>query len=504
MSLNTLFSWVMKKRLKSIDFYRDNPFSIQKQIFNHLIQTGVKTAFGKFFQLEKVQSNADFSKLVPLQDYESLRPWIERGMNGEPDVLWKGEVISYAKSSGTTGSKSKLIPITNESLKDCHQKAGKDILAVHYAGNPKSQLYKHKHLVVGGSFDATYKPLLVGDLSAIIIDSLPVWAEIKRTPDKQIALLPEWEEKLERMASQVLHEDVCILVGVPSWTYVLCQKVLDLSGKKTLNEVWPNLELFMHGGVNFSPYQNQFQSIIEPGTVRYLETYNASEGFFGMQDSLNEKDLLLMLDYGIYYEFIPMKKYAGINSSEVLSLADVKLNEEYAIVISTNGGLWRYIVGDTIRFTKLCPFRFLITGRTKSFINAFGEEVIVENAEFAISEACTSTGAIIQDYTACPKYLELGEQGCHEWLIEFTKEPLDMGLFIQQLDAALKSVNSDYEAKRHKDLMLCEPQVTKLEKGVFNIWLKEQNKLGPQNKIPRLMNNRTYAEQILQLNKVIA
>jgi hypothetical protein len=504
MSLNTLFSWVMKKRLKSIDFYRKNPFLVQSRIFNLLIQNGAQTVFGKQFQFNKIKTSLDFSKYVPLQDYETLRPWVEQGMKGGTNVLWPSDILSYAKSSGTTGSKSKLIPITKESLKACHQKAGKDILAIHYAGNPKSQLYKHKHLVVGGSFDTDFGEFMVGDLSAIIIDSLPVWAEIKRTPDRQIALLPEWEEKLERIASQVIKEDVCILVGVPSWTYVLCQKILELSGKHSLNEVWPNLELFMHGGVNFSPYQHQFESIIRPGTVRYLETYNASEGFFGMQDDNQKKDLLLMLDYGIFYEFIPMKKYAGVNSDEVLSLDKVKLNEEYAIVISTNGGLWRYIVGDTIRFTNLDPFRFLITGRTKSFINAFGEEVIVENAEYAIAEACASTGAIIQDYTACPKYLEEGKQGCHEWLIEFTKEPLDMNLFIQQLDSALMEVNSDYEAKRHKGLMLQVPLVIKVGKGVFNTWLKKQNKLGPQNKIPRLMNNRTVAEQILQLNQVIA
>jgi hypothetical protein len=458
-----------------------------------------ETEFGKKHNFSQVNTYEDFKKLVPLQEYASVQPYVERMMQGEQQLLWPSETKWFAKSSGTTASRSKLIPVTKESLEECHYKGGKDLLAIYYENYPNRKLYNGKHLVVGGSaqVNALQTDSYFGDLSAIIVNNLPWWAEIRRTPAKEIALMSEWEEKIEKMAQTTMLEDVYILVGVPSWTMALAHKILELSGKNNLKEVWPNLELFMHGGVNFEPYREQFKKLIPDPNMHYVESYNASEGFFGIQDQPNSEDLLLMLDYGVFYEFIPMSEYDGENSSVVLDLQHVEIGVNYALVISTNGGLWRYIIGDTIQFSSVLPFRFKITGRTKSFINTFGEELIVDNAERAVAKACGATNAQIRDYTAAPVYMTEQTHGAHEWAFEFMQVPNDMELFASELDATLRELNSDYDAKRYNNLILDFPIIHTVKTGTFDNWLKSQNKLGGQNKVPRLTNNRIILEQVL-------
>ena len=492
----------MKKRIHQIDLFRKYPLEVQNEMLEKLLKAAVNTEWGKLYTYSKIENYQDYNSKVPLQEYEDIKPWVERLMEGEQNLLWPTETKWFAKSSGTTSDRSKLIPVTKEALEECHQKGGKDLLALYYENQPTAKLYKGKHLVIGGS--AEINPLsdesYFGDLSAIIMKTLPWWAEIKRTPSKEIALMNEWEEKIEKMALKTIPEDVCILVGVPSWTMVLSNKILEITGKKHLKEVWPNLELFMHGGVSFEPYRDEFKKLIPDSSMNYVESYNASEGFFGIQDLPNSSDLLLMLDYGIFYEFIPMDEYFGKKSKVVIDLKEVELDKNYALVISTNAGLWRYIIGDTIKFTSLNPFRFKITGRTKSFINVFGEELIVDNAETAISLACSKTEAQIRDYTACPVYMAGNDRGKHEWLIEFVKEPNDFHRFSVLLDENLRNVNSDYDAKRSNNMVLDFPEIQKVKNGTFDAWLKYKGKLGGQNKVPRLSNSREYVEEILNLN----
>lgn len=498
MPFNSIFAWMMKKRIHQIDLFRKYPLEVQQEIFQNLIAQAENTEFGKKNHFNEVTSYAEFKEKVPLQTYESLKPYIDRVMEGEDQVLWPSETKWFAKSSGTTSERSKFIPVSKESLFDCHYKGGKDLLALYYENFPDRKLYNGKHLIVGGS--AQIIPIDIdsyfGDLSAIIVKNLPWWAEIRRTPSKEIALMSEWEEKIEKMARETIQEDVYILAGVPSWTFVLLQKVLEISGKKHIKEVWPNLELFLHGGVNFEPYRQSFEKLIPSSEMHYVETYNASEGFFGIQDVPNSNELLLMLDYGIFYEFIPMSGFRGVDSETVVDLSGVKPGENYAVVISTNGGLWRYILGDTVQFTSTQPFRFKITGRTKSFINVFGEEVIVENAEKAIAQACVRTNALIQEFTAGPVYLAEGKKGKHEWIVEFTQHPENLGVFEQILDEELRTINSDYDAKRQKNLLLENLEVKVAKSGTFDAWLKSKNKLGGQHKIPRLSNDRTILEEI--------
>ena len=502
MPFNSIFSWLIKKRINQIDFFRKNPIEIQDKTFFDLINKASQTMWGELYNYSEINNYEKFRLTVPLQEYEDLKPWVDRIMKGEQNILWPTETKWFAKSSGTTSEKSKLIPVTKECLEDCHQKGGKDLLALYYHNYPNGKLYSGKHLVIGGS--AQINPLNTGtysgDLSAIIMKTLPWWAEIKRTPSKEIALMQEWEEKIEKMALKTIKENVSILVGVPSWTMVLSNKVLEITGKKNLKEVWPNLELFMHGGVGFEPYKDEFSKFIPDPSMNYVESYNASEGFFGIQDLKDSRDLLLMLDYGIFYEFIDVEHFEGVNSKKVLHLSEVEIGKNYVVVISTNAGLWRYIIGDTIKFTSIQPYRFLITGRTKSFINVFGEELIVDNAEKAISEACLQTNSQIRDYTACPVYMENKTRGRHEWLIEFVKAPSDIDYFATLLDQNLRNVNSDYDAKRYKDMVLEKLKITVLETGIFDEWLKSRGKLGGQNKVPRLSNSREYLEQILSFS----
>lgn len=507
MPFNTLFGWIMKKRIHQIDLFRKYPIEVQNELFEKLIASGKHTEFGEKFGFKSIHSYQEFQENVPLQGYNELKPWVDRLISGEKALLWPTETKWFAKSSGTTSDRSKLIPVTRDSLEDCHQKGGKDLLALYYENHPSGKLYSHKHMVIGGS--AEVNPLredsYTGDLSAIIMKNLPWWAEIRRTPAREIALMNEWEEKIEKMARASIQEDVGLLVGVPSWTMVIANRVLEMTGKSNLKEVWPNLECFMHGGVSFDPYREEFKQLIPDPKMNYVESYNASEGFFGIQDQLGENNLLLMLDYGIFYEFIPMDQYDGIHSKKTITLSEVELNTQYAIVISTNGGLWRYIIGDTISFTEKYPYRFRVTGRTKSFINAFGEEVIVENAEAAVRYASLKTNAQVRDYTACPVYMSNTDnspsgkkRGGHEWLFEFTKEPENFAVFMDYLDQKLREINSDYDAKRTKDLAMVFPKGELLPKGTFDEWLKSRGKLGGQNKVPRLSNNRDILEQILQ------
>ena len=500
MPFNALFGWIMKKRIHQIDLFRKYPIEVQNEIFEKLVYNGKFTEYGKKYRFNHIETISQFQEQVPLQKYDDLKPWLDRLMKGEQALLWPTETKWFAKSSGTTSDRSKLIPITRDSLEDCHQKGGKDLLALYYENHPSGKLYSYKHMVIGGS--AETNPLredsYTGDLSAIIMRNLPWWAEIKRTPSREIALMDDWEKKIEMMARTTMEEDVGLIVGVPSWTMVIANRVLEITGKSNLKEVWPNLECFMHGGVSFEPYREEFKKLIPDPNMNYVESYNASEGFFGIQDQQNNSDLLLMLDYGIFYEFIHMDRYEGVESKKVVTLADVKLGKQYAIVISTNGGLWRYIVGDTVAFTEKNPYRYRVTGRTKSFINAFGEEIIVENAEVAVSYASLKTNSQVRDFTACPVFMKNSNKGGHQWLFEFTKQPENFTVFMQYLDEKLRDINSDYDAKRTKDMAMAFPLGEILPKGTFDGWLKSKGKLGGQNKIPRLSNNREILEQILQ------
>lgn len=501
MPFNSIFAWVIKKRIHQIELFRKYPEEVQQELFERLLEQGAQTEYGKAVGLNIMQTYDEFRDKVPLQLYDQVKPYVDRLMAGEQGLLWPSETKWFAKSSGTTSGRSKLIPVTKESLEGCHYKGGKDLLAMYYDNHPNRKLYNGKHLIIGGSAELNHlsNDSYFGDLSAIIVKNLPWWAEIRRTPAKEIALMSEWEDKIEKMALSTIEQDVYIIAGVPSWTMVLANRVLEITGKKHLKEVWPNLELFMHGGVSFDPYREHFKELIPDEGMNYVETYNASEGFFGIQDQVDSNEMLLMLDYGIFYEFIPMSDYNGIDSKNVLSLDEVELGVNYALVISTNGGLWRYIVGDTIKFTSKVPARFVITGRTKSYINTFGEELIVENAEQAIAEACTKTNAQIKEFTACPIYMDGIDRGAHEWCIEFVQYPNEIDRFKHVLDEKLRQVNSDYDAKRYRNMVLEAPEVKVVPEGTFDNWLRSIGKLGGQNKVPRLANNREILEQILQI-----
>ncbi len=500
MFFNNIFSWLIKRRIRQIDFFKNNPTAVQQNLLKNMLVKCSSTKFGGLFSFKDISDYQTFSKKVPLHDYTTIYPFIEEVLQGKQNILWPGLTSWFSKSSGTTSHRSKILPVTKEHLFDCHYKGGKDLLSLYYHNYPNRKLYNGKHLIIGGSSEINTlgKNSYIGDLSAIIIKNLPFWAEIRRTPSRETSLLANWEAKLDKMVKETIHEDVYILAGVPSWTLVLLKRILEYTGKKHIKEVWPNLELYMHGGVNFAPYKSEFEIIIGK-KINYVETYNSSEGFYGIQDQPNSDELLLMLDYGIFYEFIPMETYDGLNSQTVLSLADIEVNKNYALVISTNAGLWRYIIGDTISFTSKTPYRFRITGRTSQCLNVFGEEVIVENADRAIADTCTETNAFLKDYAVFPIYLENKQQGAHEWFIEFSKEPKSKEEFTFILDQKLQAINSDYAAKRQGDFVLTLPTIHFLPKNTFETWLIRQNKLGGQHKIPRLNNTREIVEQLHQL-----
>jgi hypothetical protein len=493
--LNSIASWWMKKRMHQIELFMKYPYDVQNEWLRKLIESAEFTEWGRAHDFSNISNYEQFRNNVPLQDYDSLKPYIDRIRKGEQNILWHSDIKWFAKSSGTTSDKSKYIPVSSESLDNCHYNGGRDMIAIHCHLNPETQLFTGKNLALAGSLVTDNQngyESQNGDLSAIVINNLPIWAEFFRAPDMSIALMDRWDEKLEKIAQATKNENMVSLAGVPSWMLLIMQKVLEVTGKSSIAEVWPNLEVYFHGGVKFTPYREQFKKIFNKPDMNYLELYNATEGFFGIQDQRNSDELLLMLDYGIFYEFIPADDVDG----KPLGLHEVQKDVNYAMVISTNAGLWRYRIGDTIMFSSLAPFRFRITGRTKQFINAFGEEVIVDNADKALQIACEKTNSQVYEYTAAPVYMDGSSTGAHEWLIEFSQEPDNIAYFTEVLDNALKSINSDYEAKRYQNLALRLPLVRKAPSGTFYKWLASKNKLGGQHKVPRLSNERKYIEEI--------
>ncbi|MBN2667869.1 MAG: GH3 auxin-responsive promoter family protein [Bacteroidales bacterium] len=498
--LTSIISWLNIKRISQIELMKKYPSDVQRETFYELIEKAKNTEWGLKYDYATIDSISDFQNRVPIQEYDDVKPYVNRLRDGESNLLWPSEIKWFAKSSGTTSDKSKFIPVSREALEDCHFQAGKDGIALYAQRYPDTDVFLGKTLVLGGSHNINNfsNQSYYGDLSAVLIQNLPFWAEFIRTPSLQTVLLDKWDEKIDKMTEEAIKVNVTSIAGVPSWMLVLLKNILKVTGKSTLKEVWPNLELFTHGGVAFTPYREEFERLIGYDKMRYIETYNASEGFFAIQDSEDEDSLLLMLDYGIFYEFIDMREIDNSNP-KVYTIDDVELNTNYAMLISTNSGLWRYKIGDTVKFTSIVPHKIKITGRIKHFINAFGEELIIDNAEKAIHKACADTGAIIKEYTACPIYMQGESKGAHEWLFEFTRHPNNIDQFMQILDNKLKDVNSDYEAKRFKDMSLAFPKYTVLSDGIFYEWLKLKDKLGGQHKIPRLANHRDYVDELLSL-----
>lgn len=496
--LSSTISQLARMRLWRIEGWIENPVASQREVLQDLVTSAQYTEFGRKYNFSSLFSIRDFKKGIPIHEYDDLKPYIQRMMNGEENILWNTPIEWYAKSSGTTSDKSKFIPVSKESLEDCHYKAAKDTLTMYYNFNPASELLTGKGLIIGGShtISSVNEDVHLGDLSAVLLQNSPVWGNWLKTPDLSIALMDEWESKIEKLAASTISENVTSISGVPTWTLVLFKRILEITGKQTMSEVWPSLELYIHGGVSFTPYREQFKKIIGKD-IFYIDTYNASEGFFAAQDNPDADGMLLYVDHGIFMEFMPFEEY-GKKDPQTIGLKEVETGKNYAPVISTNGGLWRYLLGDTIQFTSLRPFRIKVSGRLKHFINAFGEEVIVDNTDKAISEACKKTGAVVNDYTAAPVYFSEASNGAHEWLIEFEKKPGDINIFTDELDKALQSINSDYEAKRYKNIALSKPVVHIMNKGFFNNWLKSKGKLGGQHKVPRLSNERNFITEMLQ------
>ncbi|MDE3741510.1 GH3 auxin-responsive promoter family protein [Maribacter polysaccharolyticus] len=498
---NSIASWLLKKRYHQIELFLKYPAEVQEEVLHQLLDIAEDTEIGKTYDFESMTNYSDFRQRVPIISYEEMEPMIERTRKGEQNVFWPTSIKWFAKSSGTTNAKSKFIPVSSEALEDCHYKSGKDLLCLYLNNNENSQLFTGKSLRLGGSKELYQdNDSFFGDLSAILIDNMPLWAEFSSTPSNKVSLMSEWESKLRAIIHESSQENVTSLAGVPSWMLVLLNNVLQETGKDNLFQVWENLEVYFHGGVSFVPYKEQYQKLLPRKNFRYYEIYNASEGFFAIQDRNNANDLLLMLDYGIFYEFIPMETH-NTEEQRAIPLWEVGLNKNYAIVITTNSGLWRYKIGDTVRFTSINPYRIRITGRTKHFINVFGEELIIENAEEALKRICSKTGAAIKDYTVAPIFMSGKEKGAHEWIIEFRRAPEDLDYFTEVLDNALKALNSDYEAKRYNNITLKMPKVHAARENLFYDWLKSKNKLGGQHKIPRLSNKREYIEELLQMNQ---
>jgi hypothetical protein len=494
--INSFASWVLKQRIHQIELFLKYPNEVQEELLHNLLQAAENTIIGKQYEFASIKSYQTFTERVPISTYEELQPLIERTRQGEQNVIWETPIKWFAKSSGTTNAKSKFIPVSTEALEDCHYKGSKDLLCLYLNNNEDSELFLGKSLRLGGSSQIyENNNTFFGDLSAILIENMPIWAEFSSTPSSKTSLMTEWESKIAAIINETKNENVTSFAGVPSWMLVLMNKVLENTGKETLLDVWPNLEVYFHGGVSFSPYKEQYKKILPKKDFNYYEIYNASEGFFAIQDLNNSSDLLLMLDYGIFYEFIPMDSF-GTPNQKVIRLADVELNKNYAIVITTNSGLWRYLIGDTVRFTSLNPYRIRVTGRTKHHINVFGEELMVENTDQAIAKACELTQTEVIDYTVAPIFMQDKEKGAHEWMIEFKKKPTDVELFQKVLDETLQTLNSDYEAKRCNNMTLNPLVINIARENLFYDWLKERDKLGGQHKIPRLSNQRDYLEQL--------
>ena len=494
--LSPAFSTLARLRYSQIEDWMQDPIATQRTVLQDLVTHAQYTAIGRKYGLTRLFSISAFKKSIPIHEYDDIKPWILQLMNGEENVLWNTPVKWFAKSSGTTSDKSKFIPISEECLEDCHYKAAKDVLTLYYRHVPESDLLTGKGLVIGGSHQVNKHndEVQYGDLSAVLLQNTPFWGQWLRTPELSIALMDEWETKIESLAQSTIQEDVTSVSGVPTWTLVLFKRILEITGKSTIKEVWPNLELYMHGGVSFTPYAEQFHQLIG-APINYIEIYNASEGFFAAQMKPNDEGMLLLLDHGIFYEFMPLEEY-GKEQPKTVGLDKVEIGHHYAPVITTNSGLWRYLVGDTIQFVSKFPFKIKVSGRLKHFINAFGEELMVDQADQAIAYAAHETSAVVNDYTAAPVYFGENNNGAHEWLIEFETAPASMEKFTLALDQHLQTINSDYEAKRHKNIALSLPKIAALPKGLFAGWLKSKGKLGGQHKVPRLSNNRQYIDEI--------
>ena len=499
--VNSIASWLLKKRYHQIELFLKYPAEVQEEVLQQLLEIAVDTEIGKQYEFDTITNYRIFRERVPIVSYEEMQPVIERTRRGEQNLFWPTSITWFAKSSGTTNAKSKFIPVSSESLEDCHYKSAKDLLCLYLNNNENSQLFLGKSLRLGGSKEL-YEDngSFFGDLSAILIDNMPLWAEFSSTPSSKVSLMSEWESKIKAIIYESTQENVTSLAGVPSWMLVLLNQVLEETGKDSIFQVWENLEVYFHGGVSFSPYKEQYRNLFPRKNFRYYEIYNASEGFFAIQDRNSSDELLLMLDYGIFYEFIPMKTF-GIEGQQAIPLWEVETQTNYVIIITTNAGLWRYQVGDTVRFTSIDPFRIKVTGRTKHHINVFGEELIIENAEEALKRVCQKTNSEIKDYTAGPIFMSGKDKGAHEWIIEFRKPPEDLDYFIEIFDNALKGLNSDYEAKRYNNITLKMPKVHIARQQLFYDWLKFNGKLGGQHKIPRLSNKRDYVEELLLMNQ---
>jgi hypothetical protein len=501
--INSIASWFLKKRIHQIELFIKYPNEVQEELLFNLIKTAENTIIGKEFEFSSIKSYAAFCDRIPVSTYEELAPIIKQTRKGTQNVFWPTTIKWFAKSSGTTNAKSKFIPVSNESLEGCHYKASKDLLCLYLNNNPESQMFIGKSLRLGGSKQMyENNNTFFGDLSAILIDNMPVWAEYSSTPSSRVSLMSNWEEKLPAIINETINENVTSLAGVPSWMLVLLNKALEETGNKNILDIWPNAEVYFHGGVNFEPYREQYKKLFPKDDFKYYEIYNASEGFFAIQDLNDSSELLLMLDYGIFYEFIPMDTF-GTKEQKVIPLSQVVLFKNYALVITTNSGLWRYLIGDTIRFTSISPHRINVTGRTKHHINVFGEELMVENTDKAIALACKEFNCEMMDYTVAPIFMEGREKGAHEWIIEFKKNPENLEKFSVFLDRSLQELNSDYEAKRSNNITLNQLKINIARKNLFYDWLKNQNKLGGQNKVPRLSNDRKYLESILEIQEIL-
>lgn len=502
MSLTKIVGQFFKPRQYALEKHYTQPEALQEAVLRHLLERGSNTEYGRNHLLSPKNSYEEFAKNVPINTYEELKRDIDRMRHGEADVLWPGQVQLYAKSSGTTNDKSKFIPVSAEGLHDIHYQGGKDVVTFYLRNNPNSRLFDGKSLILGGSHSPNYNVdgSLVGDLSAILIENINPLVNLMRVPRKRTALLSDFEVKRDRIAQECLHKNITNISGVPSWMLSVLIRVMELSGKKYLEEVWPNLEVFFHGGIAFTPYRSQYEQLITSSKMHYMETYNASEGFFGIQDDPTDRSMLLMLDYGVFYEFIPLEE-VGRPDATVVPLEGVEIGRNYAMVITTSCGLWRYMIGDTVEFTSKRPYKFIITGRTKYFINAFGEELIMDNAEKGLAYACEKTGAQVLEYTAAPVYMDKNAKCRHQWLIEFSKDPDNLERFAQALDEKLQELNSDYEAKRSHNVTLQHLEVVKAKEGLFNDWLKQKGRLGGQHKVPRLSNSRKNMDELLEMNK---
>lgn len=497
--INSVLSLFTQKRLMQIDYFKANPMKVQREILQDLLSKAACTEYGKKYNFSTILTAEQFRERLPIIHYEDIKDYILQMMEGENNLLWPEEIKWFAKSSGTTDAKSKFIPVSPSALEDCHFRGGKDVIAIFNKLNPEAQVFSGKTLALGGSSEVSKdnNNCQYGDLSAIMISNTPFWANMMKTPESSIMLMSNWEEKIEKICETTIAEDVRCLAGVPSWFLTVINKILEKNGKTNLHEIWPNLELFIHGGISFTPYREQYKRLLPDPKMKYMETYNASEGFFGIQDDPEDSSMLLMLDYGVYYEFLPVSEL-NKPKPKTLLLEEVKADTNYALIITTNGGLWRYMIGDTIQFTSTKPYKFKITGRTKLFINAFGEELIIDNATEALKFACEQTGAEITEFTAAPIFMADEKKGAHEWLIEFKTLPADLGAFANLLDQQLQKLNSDYEAKRMLSLEQLHLHVARPD--LFNDWLKEKGKLGGQHKVPRLWNDRTHIHELLQMN----